>query len=146
MDEDGQGYYRAGWVSFSDARVQEAGPGTTVCTACGRGIKSAYTDVDESLGGNDTTALLAGSLSACYIPGGWGMMPTGVVKPDNTMEFAASECAVNTYGVADVTFGLQATPCKVRHLVLLTVLFMHYVLVTVSAVVDVLLPAPMTYV
>jgi hypothetical protein len=134
-DEDGQGYYSAGWLSFSDVRVQAAGPGTSACTACRQGIRSAYTDVDAAFGGNNKSALVAGSSFSCYIPGGWGMMPTGVVKTDNTLEFSASECAVDTYGVADVTFGLQATPCKVRHLVLVTVLVMRYALGTVSAVV-----------
>jgi hypothetical protein len=70
-------------------------------------------DVDESLGGSNASRLVAGSSFSCYIPAGWGMMPTGVLKPDNTMEFAAAECEINTYGVANTTFGLQATPCKV---------------------------------
>ncbi|WIA12137.1 hypothetical protein OEZ85_012210 [Tetradesmus obliquus] len=109
---DGQGYFRAGWVRFDDENVQEAGSGTTACSSCGKGIKSALTDVDEALGGTDTTALVAGSSVSCYIETGWGMIPTGVVKADYTMEFAATVCDKNTYGVADTTFGLQATPCK----------------------------------
>lgn len=111
---DGQGYFRAGWVRFDDENVQEAGSGTTACSSCGKGIKSALTDVDEALGGTDTAALVAGSSFSCYIETGWGMMPTGVVKADYTMEFAATVCDKNTYGVANTTFGLQATPCKVR--------------------------------
>ncbi|KAF6257767.1 hypothetical protein COO60DRAFT_1460997 [Scenedesmus sp. NREL 46B-D3] len=107
----GQGYYRSGWTIHSDSKAQ--GPdGTTACTPCGAGILSALTDVDESLGGNDTTKLVAGSSYSCYIEGGWGMAPTGVILPDNTLQFSAVQCANNTYGVANTTYGLQSTPCK----------------------------------
>jgi hypothetical protein len=126
VDADGQGYFRTGWASYSDMRVQETGPGTIACSSCGKGIKSALTDVDESLGGNDTSALVAGTAYSCYIPAGWGMVPTGVAKADNTMEFMAALCDFNTYGVANTTYGLQATPCKVRPCVFLPCELLHF--------------------
>jgi hypothetical protein len=112
-NSSGQGFYRSGWTSYTDAKAQ-GGSGTAACTPCGPGIVSALTDIDESLGGNITTNLVAGSSFSCYINAGWGMVPTGSVRPDNTMEFTAVLCDSNTYGVANITYGLQSTPCKVR--------------------------------
>jgi hypothetical protein len=40
----GTGYYRAGWVSFSQAKGTD---GTEACTPCGSAILSAYRDEDE---------------------------------------------------------------------------------------------------
>jgi hypothetical protein len=108
------GTYRAGWTLYSDASARDSTGGSTACTPCGAGILSEATDVDESLGGNDTSRLVAGSSFSCWIPAGWGMVPTGVILPDNTLQFAATVCATNTYGVANKTYGLQGTPCKVR--------------------------------
>jgi hypothetical protein len=115
----GQGYYRSGWTSYNDVKAQSA-DGTTACTPCGPGILSALTDIDEKEGGNDTSKLVAGSSYSCYIQAGWGMVPTGVVLADNTMQFAATLCANNTYGVANTTYGLQSTPCKVGIFLLVT--------------------------
>jgi hypothetical protein len=41
---NGTGYYRSGWVSFSEAKGDD---GAQACTPCGRGISSAYRDWDE---------------------------------------------------------------------------------------------------
>jgi hypothetical protein len=41
---NGTGYYRAGWVSFSEAKGDD---GTQACTPCGKGILSACRDWDE---------------------------------------------------------------------------------------------------
>ncbi|WIA36543.1 hypothetical protein OEZ86_007835 [Tetradesmus obliquus] len=105
----GQGYYRSGWTSYTDITARDT-TGTTACTACGVGILSALTDIDELGGGNDTSKLVAGSSFSCYIEAGWGMVPAGVVN--NTLQYTAVECSNNTYGVANITYGLQSTPCK----------------------------------
>ncbi|WIA16345.1 hypothetical protein OEZ85_013043 [Tetradesmus obliquus] len=105
----GQGYYRSGWTSYTDITARDT-TGTTACTACGVGILSALTDIDELGGGNDTSKLVAGSSFSCYIEAGWGMVPAGVVN--NTLQYSAVECSNNTYGVANKTYGLQSTPCK----------------------------------
>jgi hypothetical protein len=76
------------------------------------------TDVDERDGGADAAKLVAGSSFSCFIEAGWGMIPTGI-NEDNTLQYTATECALNTYGVATKTFGLQGTPCKVSRSVIL---------------------------
>lgn len=106
----GQGYYRSGWTSYTDITARDTN-GTTACTACGAGILSAPTDIDELGGGNDTSKLVAGSSFSCYIEAGWGMVPAGVAA-DQTLQYTAVECSNNTYGVANRTYGLQSTPCK----------------------------------
>lgn len=106
----GQGYYRSGWTSYTDITARDTN-GTTACTACGAGILSDLTDIDELGGGNDTSKLVAGSSFSCYIEAGWGMVPAGVAA-DQTLQYSAMECSNNTYGVANKTYGLQSTPCK----------------------------------
>jgi hypothetical protein len=107
------GTYRSGWTLYTDAKARDSTGGTTACTACGAGILSEATDIDERDGGNNTDKLVAGSSFSCWIPAGWGMVPTGVINDDNTLQYAATVCANNTYGVANKTYGLQSTPCKV---------------------------------
>jgi hypothetical protein len=106
------GTYRAGWTLHTDAKAQDSTGGTTACTSCGAGILSEATDIDERDGGNDTTKLVAGSSFSCWIPAGWSMFASGV-NEDLTLQYSARVCTNNTYGVANKTYGLQATPCKV---------------------------------
>ncbi|KAF8065592.1 hypothetical protein HT031_003193 [Scenedesmus sp. PABB004] len=106
------GFYRETWTVWSDSSVQEAGDGSTACKPCGPGILSATTDIDERGAGNDTTQLVAASPFSCYIAAGWGVVPSGRIMSDQSMEFIGSPCPNNTYGVATTTNGLASSPCK----------------------------------
>lgn len=107
------GFYRAGWLSYQDTTVRASGDGSTVCTKCGDGILSTPRDIDESRGGNDSTALVPASSFSCYMEAGWGMSVTGMVdSATNLMQFNAVLCANNSYGVSERTYGLVSAPCK----------------------------------
>ncbi|WIA42909.1 hypothetical protein OEZ86_008823 [Tetradesmus obliquus] len=93
----GMGYYRSGWVSFSQAKGTD---GTDACTPCGAGILSEYRDADEIQDGlvvmaNDPhPGLVPSSSASCYISPGWGMS----FDPADFTKFRAFMCQANTYG------------------------------------------------
>lgn len=106
------GFYRAGWVGLNDSSIRDT-DGTRACTKCGDGILSTPRDIDETNGGNSSSRLVAASSFSCYIEAGWGITPTGQVDAAiKLMTFNAVQCATNSYGVQERTYGLLSAPCK----------------------------------
>lgn len=100
-----EGYYRAGWKSVQEVTDTD---GKTACTKCGDGILSTPRDADERPDAA-SDGLVPSSAASCYILPGWGMT---IDTLDFTKFKAIRPCANNTYGVANITYGLISAPCK----------------------------------